>query len=246
MAWKEGYCALLLAGSAADIPAIKANYETRMKSVKLGIPGIGGSDPLIYSLWKRVDSRLETFFELRTRGLDSGSLEFYWSRPFISSYLIVGSNPGPPVSVTSFGEKTRPKRSMAIIITAMIYFMLLPTVNLVNINISRITERMSEIGVRKSFGASSWTLTGQFLIENLILTLAGGALGFLFTRLVLYYITLSGLFLYTEFYLNYRIFLYAMLLALFFGLMSGVYPAWKMSRLHPVAALRTSIAGGFK
>ena len=45
-------------------------------------------------------------------------------------------------------------------------FLLLPTVNLVNLNVSRIMERASEIGVRKSFGASSWTLVGQFVVEN--------------------------------------------------------------------------------
>ena len=52
-------------------------------------------------------------------------------------------------------------------------FMALPAMNLVNLNISRILERASEIGVRKAFGASSWTLVGQFLVENLILTLVG-------------------------------------------------------------------------
>ena len=56
--------------------------------------------------------------------------------------------------------------------------MLLPTVNLININVSRIMERASEIGVRKAFGASSRTLVGQFIVENLILTLVGGAVGF--------------------------------------------------------------------
>ena len=44
--------------------------------------------------------------------------------------------------------------------------MLLPALNLVNLSLSRILERSSEIGVRKAFGASSWTLFGQFLVEN--------------------------------------------------------------------------------
>jgi len=43
--------------------------------------------------------------------------------------------------------------------------------------VSRILERGSEIGVRKAFGATSRNLVGQFLIENLVLTAAGGAVG---------------------------------------------------------------------
>jgi putative ABC transport system permease protein len=117
-------------------------------------------------------------------------------------------------------------------------FMLLPAVNLININVSRILERSSEIGIRKSFGASSRTLIGQFLVENLILTAIGGILGFAGAFVVLHTISGSGLIPYAEFHLNLRIFAYGVILILCFGVLSGVYPAWKMSRLHPVEALR--------
>jgi putative ABC transport system permease protein len=127
---------------------------------------------------------------------------------------------------------------LALLIFLMVLFMVLPTVNLVNINISRIMERASEIGVRKAFGASSWTLVGQFVVENVLLTLIGGVIGFVLAYLVLQMLSNSGLIQYAEFHLNYRIFFYGLALAVFFGVFSGVYPAWKMSRLHPVTALR--------
>ncbi len=117
-------------------------------------------------------------------------------------------------------------------------FMLLPTVNLVNINISRITERAPEIGVRKSFGASSGTLVGQFLVENIFLTFIGGIIGFVVSTIILSMLTNSGLIPYADFHLNIRIFLYAIACILFFGILSGVYPAWKMARMHPVNALK--------
>jgi putative ABC transport system permease protein len=120
-------------------------------------------------------------------------------------------------------------------------FMLLPTVNLVNISVSRILERASEIGVRKAFGASSRTLVGQFLVENLVLTLVGGLVGFLLALLAIEAINGSGLFPYARFTLNLRVFLYGLLLTLFFSVLSGVYPAWKMSRLSPVDALKGAL-----
>jgi putative ABC transport system permease protein len=117
-------------------------------------------------------------------------------------------------------------------------FMLLPAVNLININVSRIMERASEIGVRKAFGASARTLVGQFIVENIILTLVGGALGFVLSFFVLHALNTSGFIQYAQFYINFRVFVYGLAIAGFFGLLSGVYPAWRMSRMNPVQALK--------
>ncbi|WP_347158880.1 ABC transporter permease [Pontibacter chitinilyticus] len=117
-------------------------------------------------------------------------------------------------------------------------FMLLPTINLVNINISRIMERSSEIGVRKAFGATSSTIIGQFIVENIFLTLLGGLLGFGLSYLVLWLINDSGVIAYVNLGLNLRVFGIGLLLCLVFGFISGVYPAYKMSRLHAVEALK--------
>ena len=117
-------------------------------------------------------------------------------------------------------------------------FLLLPVVSLANINTTRILERASEIGVRKAFGGSSRTLVGQFVVENVILTLFGGALGLVLTLPVLQMLSASDIVQYAEFHLNHRIFLYGLVITVVFGLISGIYPAWKMSRLHIVEALR--------
>jgi putative ABC transport system permease protein len=135
-------------------------------------------------------------------------------------------------------EDIHVERLWAALLAVGFVFMLLPTVNLVNLNMSRIMERASEIGVRKAFGAPARTLVGQFLVENIVLTLVGAALGFVLSYFVLRGLTASGLVRYAVFHLNLRVFLYGVAIALFFGVFSGVYPAWRMSRLNPVQALK--------
>lgn len=120
----------------------------------------------------------------------------------------------------------------------MLVFMLLPALNLVNLNTGRILERSAEIGVRKAFGATSLQLVGQLVVENVLLCLVGGLLGLACTRVALWWLEASQLIPYLEVHLNATVFACGMLLAFIFGLLSGVIPAWKMSRLDPVHALK--------
>jgi putative ABC transport system permease protein len=129
-------------------------------------------------------------------------------------------------------------RLLAMIGAAMLMFMLLPALNLVNLNMGRIMERSSEIGVRKAFGATSMQLAGQLVVENIVLCLAGGLLGLACAQLVLWWLEASQLIPYLEVHVNLKVFGAGMLIALVFGLLSGLIPAWKMSRLDPVHALK--------
>jgi putative ABC transport system permease protein len=129
-------------------------------------------------------------------------------------------------------------RLWAVIVALAACFLLLPTVNLVNLNVSRILERAPEIGVRKSFGATGRSLVGQFLIENLVLTLLGAAAGMVLAVFVLRALSGTDLLPQAELQVNPRVAAMGVALAILFGLVSGVYPAWRMSRLHPVHALK--------
>ncbi|MES2125778.1 MAG: ABC transporter permease [Pseudomonadota bacterium] len=124
------------------------------------------------------------------------------------------------------------------IVTFMLLFMLLPALNLVNLNMGRILERSAEIGVRKAFGATGRQLVGQLVLENIVLCLAGGLLAFACAQGVLAWIGSTGLIPYLHLNLNLAVFAYGLVLTIVFGLFSGVIPAWKMSRLDPVHALK--------
>lgn len=120
----------------------------------------------------------------------------------------------------------------------LLFFMLLPTLNLVNLNLSRILERASEIGVRKAFGASSGTLVIQFIVENVILTLIGGLIGVVLSFAVIAILNQAELLSHVHLALNYKVLGVSLVLCLFFGCMSGVYPAWRMSRMQIATALK--------
>jgi putative ABC transport system permease protein len=143
-------------------------------------------------------------------------------------------------NIAGRGEESGKTIFMAVILSFVFLFMSLPALNLVNINISRIMERASEIGIRKAFGASASTLTMQFIIENMILTIVGGILALVFSALIIAYINKTGIGVndYLTLKINWSVAIVAFVLSLVFGLLSGVYPAWRMAKLSVVSALK--------
>lgn len=120
----------------------------------------------------------------------------------------------------------------------MILFMLLPALNLVNLNMGRMLERSAEIGVRKAFGASRTQLVLQFLMENVLISLVGCVFALLCAQGFLLWLNQSGVIPYLAIGIDWTVFFYGLIITIIFGLISGVLPAWKMSRLDPVTALK--------
>lgn len=127
---------------------------------------------------------------------------------------------------------------LAILVVLMLLFMALPALNLINLNVGRIMERSGEIGVRKAFGATSRQLVAQLVLENVLLCLIGGVIALIASAGVLWWLESADLIPYLKVHMNLPVFGYGLLLTLVFGVLSGVIPAWKMSRLAPVHALK--------
>ena len=134
---------------------------------------------------------------------------------------------------------------MAKWIGVLLLFMLLPSINLMSLNITRIRERASEIAVRKAFGASRRRLFNQLLAENIILTLTGGLLGLVMAVGVMHLFTYQLLGIESnlgnvpiKIIVNYYIFGLALLTCFVFGILSGVLPALKMSKMNPAEVLK--------
>lgn len=125
---------------------------------------------------------------------------------------------------------------IALCVLAGLLFMALPAINMTNLNVGRILERAPEIGLRKATGASIRVLVGQFIFESVVLAALGGLLAFAAAPFVLSF--LNNVFAYGQFRLSGTVFVAGLVFVAVFGVLSGAYPAWKMARLDPAAALR--------
>jgi putative ABC transport system permease protein len=108
-------------------------------------------------------------------------------------------------------------------------------IGIMNIMLASILERTREIGVRRAVGARQMDIVRQFVIEAVLISVAGGVLGVFFgfgmSRLIAWLagwstiVTVSSILL-------------AFLVSISVGLVFGIYPAVKAARLNPVEAIR--------
>ncbi len=114
-------------------------------------------------------------------------------------------------------------------------------IGIMNIMLVSVTERTREIGLRKAVGAKNKDILNQFLLEAITLTLLGGMIGFLGGTLL----SLGSSIVLTKLLKTswgFTIPLGAVILSLgvatVIGLIFGIYPAKKASKLNPIEALR--------
>ena len=107
---------------------------------------------------------------------------------------------------------------------------------IMNIMLVSVTERTKEIGLRKSLGARRRDILQQFLAESTMLSLLGGAIGVAMAQgLAKLVATLTPI----PTSLPYFAVIVALAVSGSVGLVAGVYPAWRASRLDPIVALRS-------
>jgi putative ABC transport system permease protein len=109
-------------------------------------------------------------------------------------------------------------------------------IGIMNIMLVSVTERTREIGIRRAIGAKQRDILFQFVTEAIVLSVSGGLLGVLFAVAITYLL----FFFFPNFDMRPPLWIYppAFLLSLSTGLIFGVFPAKKASKIQTIEALR--------
>lgn len=111
------------------------------------------------------------------------------------------------------------------------------SIALMNIMLVSVTERTREIGIRKSLGATPKVIRFQFLIEAIVVCIIGG-IGGLFMGILIGNIISTSISSESSFVVPWLWMAMGIIVCVIVGVLSGIYPAIKASRLDPIEALR--------
>jgi putative ABC transport system permease protein len=114
--------------------------------------------------------------------------------------------------------------------------------NVANMMLSRALAREREMSIRVAIGASRWRVIRQLLVESLVLSTAGGVLGLGLAAIGIHWFDLNtqnvGKPTWILFQMDYTVYAYFALLCVFTGLLSGLAPALRASRVDLSSALK--------
>lgn len=214
----------------------ETGYNGFMGNVQAQLLPVAGVDE--ESIKRQVESRYATINS--TLGKE-GKRFIYHGQPYNAE--IVASE--------SYGSNTTPDLSDKRAGRYMVYIVmtLLPAINLGSMTRSRLRHRVSEIGVRRAFGARRVSIVMQILVENLIITILGGIVGLVLS--IVFMLVFYGTFFPTdsasmlvnemapsfEMLFTWKAFGIALAFCFVLNLLSATLPAWRASRIQPAVAI---------
>ena len=108
-------------------------------------------------------------------------------------------------------------------------------IGIMNIMLVSVRERTREIGVRRAIGAKQSNILTQFLIEAIVLSLAGGVIGLILGEIAAFFLAILGDWVFA---IKLDTVVLALGFSLLVGVVFGVWPARTAAKLEPIDALR--------
>ena len=143
-----------------------------------------------------------------------------------------------PYPTSQLGDESAQLTWMTLALSGLV--LLIACINLANLQLVRTTRRAQEIAIRLSLGCSRGRLIGMFLLESLIVSVAGGVLGI---GAAWWSNIFVARFLEMDLPLNWRIVAFTFLISLATGALFGAVPAWLATRAEIGAALKSGGRG---
>ncbi len=145
-----------------------------------------------------------------------------------------------PLDRLEDAERTQNRFTILLFVIASIS-LLVGGIGIMNIMLATVTERTREIGIRRALGAKRRDIVSQFLIEATVQTAVGGIVGVFIGIAAIYLAPPLVKWLFGE-RLPAKLLFWpigvSLFVSLLVGLIFGLYPAWRASRLDPIEALR--------
>ncbi len=135
---------------------------------------------------------------------------------------------------------------LAALMGAVLFVLLIACANVANLLLARAVERSREISIRIALGAGRWRIIRQLLIESVMLSVAGGGLGYLISIWGVRFFDLSvrsQIPAWMNFSMDYRGFAYLAVVSLGTGLLFGLVPALRLSKLDVNSSLKDGSRG---
>jgi putative ABC transport system permease protein len=158
----------------------------------------------------------------------------------------------PDVQVVSLSQvkqtiMTLVSTAKVMVFSIALIAILISVVGVINTILMSVMERLQEIGILKSMGATAWDIFKLIWLETLILCISGGIIGTalamataklteVLIRQLLPYAPSGGLV-----QINLPLVILTFGVVILIGLLSGVYPSWKAGRVRPLEAIRSQV-----
>ncbi len=125
--------------------------------------------------------------------------------------------------------------------------LLIACANVANLLLARSAARQREIAIRMALGSGRGRLMRQLLTESLVLSLSGAALGILFaqwgTRLLVGFLSSGRDIVFLDLTVDARVLGFTAGIAILTGLLFGLAPAWRGTRVNPQSAMKANARG---